>query len=526
MDDAILTMQENQERLAPGDGAAHIKNTDSGTFTVRVNPLSEGEITTGQSGEASHWGKEALQQAVDSGALDGATIVKGEGGANPHFPLDEQVPPENIIGKVPEWEYQDGVGPVGEADIVDEQMANRIDAGLLEVSADLLRELGEYNQEKNANDVETILGMPRITVLERGASSNASITPATAEALGVNVDGTEADDLVTQEQLAVNGVSSGDVVVWESDGGGSREPSGLRYGEVVNELPDGPEESVLVAVYQADSDYESWENRGEEVTIKAENLEVIGSNGKDSFPPISDVFGEQNAGFIERISSAVASKLRSEDVEQLGESEVNEPAESGADEEETDMPNDNLQEQLAEVKSEKEQLASQKNDLEEQLSEKEDALEDREEQLSEKEEEIENLQEDIKPLKELLAEIAADGSLLDPKSVAESNSVRSLVDMLAGGEDDKSYTEKVQEQLAGTVNPRGDADGGEDNPDEEQLAEANDRAFELINGTDVVQMSDSDLSPAEFVREQKGIDPVQFSSRESLRSAYEQKGEN
>jgi hypothetical protein len=173
------------EQLSHG-GAATVGTAADAPPTVRIVPIAEGEITDGQSGERAVFGRNALRQAAESGALDGATIVKGEGGENPHFPMDEQVPPENVLGRVDEWTYEEGVGPVGEAQLADAEMARRIDLDLLDVSADLLRRLGDYDETADARRVDEIVAMPRITVLEQGAAPGASIETADQEALAAS----------------------------------------------------------------------------------------------------------------------------------------------------------------------------------------------------------------------------------------------------------------------------------------------------------------------------------------------------
>jgi hypothetical protein len=51
---------------------------------------------------------------------------------------------------------------------------------------------------------------------------------------------------------------------------------------------------------------------------------------------------------------------------------------------------------------------------------------------------------------------------------------------------------------------------------------ADERAFEVLSGADVVELNRSGLSPREFVRERFDVDPAGVSSRAELRSAVEQ----
>lgn len=93
--------------------------------------------------------------------------------------------------------------------------------------------------------------------------------------------GAGADADVTGNQ------SVGDAVRWESDGGGS--VGGYRYGVIVDGLQDDAEDQVLVAVYEPGSD--GWENRNEQNPMSTDRLEVVGSDGVGSLPPIDQIRG-------------------------------------------------------------------------------------------------------------------------------------------------------------------------------------------------------------------------------------------
>ena len=193
---------DRREVLSHGFGAlTEDQKKDRLAQEIRINPIGEGDISTGDSGVPTYWDADTLRQAVEAGAFDGAEIVKGRGGTDPHFPLDEHVPPENKLGRVDEWEYQEGVGPVGYAEIVGEEIAEQIQLGLLDVSADMFRVLGDEDEELGAHRVEEILAVPRITILDHGASHSAFIEPVQAEALGLNPDAFEVvDDDVSDKQ--------------------------------------------------------------------------------------------------------------------------------------------------------------------------------------------------------------------------------------------------------------------------------------------------------------------------------------
>ena len=174
------------ERLA--SGAARLVGDDpADAYEARIVPIPEDERTTGLSGEDTVWPRETLKEATERGAWDGVKLLKSPGGSG-HFDWGEQPPVENLAGSITESHYEDEVGPVLEAELVDEQLARLVEHDLVSVSPDLTRELGEADEQLGAKPAERIGEVRYITVLDVPASENASIQPATAEALGMRPD--------------------------------------------------------------------------------------------------------------------------------------------------------------------------------------------------------------------------------------------------------------------------------------------------------------------------------------------------
>jgi TolA-binding protein len=573
--------QSNHEQLS--DGVANVVQSDDSERPVaRIVPIEEGESVQGHrpdgaDPEPSIWTRESLLEAHHDGRLsdpftDGETkIVLGGGGTNPHYGFEDQVPGDRILGQIDRWEYEEGVGPVGYAELADEGIAERIDMGLLEVSADWIRELGDYDEEMGGRPVDHIIGLPRITVLERGAASGASIeiTESMAEALAYNPDADPDTDSELTEQMA----EVGDAVRWQSDASGSVTVDGdsYRYGVVVDGLQDDdePDDSLLVAVYEPDGG--EWDNRNEQNPVDEERLETVGSDGVGSLPAVSQVTGsEQSAatdtgadtgsllhrlpdpmlewlGFNpESVRGESASRTEAQQSDERAESRAGsgvDPDQPIADDSDRDtdtdstMTNtDDMIEQLSETKARVNTLENETDELEEQLSAKEDRIEELEgakEQLAEKEDEIDDLEEQLsslQPVKGVLAEIVADGSMMDAETVAEQHTAGDLIDMISENvedADDKSPVELVQEQLSAGLEPQGEATPEDETPDElteEQLAEADDIAYEVITGSDLGKMESEQLSPREYVAEHKGVDPARVSSRDELRRKVEAQG--
>lgn len=522
--------------------------TDSDTDdlpTVRVVPITEGERVTGfRPDEADNapaiWDKEPLQEAVEQGKLaapDGSPtkIVKGGGGKNPHHELGSQVPPEDILGKIERWEYEDGVGPVGYADIVDEEIADRIDADLLDVSADWFRSLGEYDADRDGKPVDKILALPRVTVLDRGASDGASIEPATAEALGYNAAARDGDD-EHQAILRLGARSeSGDVeqlALYPMQFFGHGEFVGEEF---INRAVNGLEEIAGVSAVASDA-----QDDPELVAIlepEEANLNELDTQLEDAldetpFEPIGDF------DWVERVSSDLLAATGSgidQALDELAES-------SGGQFNSTNtMSDEDLHEQLAEVRQERDELESETSELEEQMAALEDEKSDLEEQLSDLEEQVEakadaveSLQDEIAPWKEMLARIAASDSMLNPEQVAQTQSFEQLSEQVIStmtddeGDEEQSPMEVVEEQLAGTVDPRGEGSPDDDTPEEglneEQLAEANDRAREVMGADDVMAAAEEQLSAREYVTQAYGVDPASCDSTSEFRRKVSSEG--
>ena len=299
----MSTQQAEYERPRGGVAqlAAVAEDDEDDEYHPEIVPIPEGEVTIGagskeEMGEPTptEWERDPLKRATELGVFDNAKLIRGNAGINPHIGMDEQPSPDDIVGHAGTFSYEEGRGPVSNGDgvILDDHLAQLVDHGLLEISPDMFRHLGEFDETladgEGAYSVEEIVACPRMTILDRGASPNAELGPAETEALAALP---EYDDITTEQLAAV-----GDAVRWESDAGGEREPSDVRYGVVVDGLQDGAEDSLLVAVYQANQDYDGWETRNEQNTIKEENLETVGNDGKASLPSVADVIGtEQNA---------------------------------------------------------------------------------------------------------------------------------------------------------------------------------------------------------------------------------------
>jgi hypothetical protein len=190
----------HHEQLAGGTARiVDFEDTDDGTVhRPEIVPLGEGDTTTGQSGKETYWDREFLQEATDAGVFDHAKLLRARPGPNPHKPMAEQAAPEEIVGDAGTFHYEEGRGPVsnGDGTLLDDHLAALIEHDLVEISPDMWRELGEYDEEIGAYRPAEILSVPYMTIVDRGAGRKAelSLSDADAEALAA---------LPRFEQLAV-----------------------------------------------------------------------------------------------------------------------------------------------------------------------------------------------------------------------------------------------------------------------------------------------------------------------------------
>lgn len=527
--------EKHAETLA--GGVASFDEDDDKDRQVRIVPLGEGDTTRGGSGKETYWDREVLKEGVESGAFDDAKLLKGRPGEG-HKDMLEQADPDEIAGSAGTFEYEDGVGPVSEnAEVLDDHLADLVDAGLVEVSPDMWRVLDEYDEELGAYRVEEILDVPYITILDRGASAGASIEPADAgtealagfaswhdrvdelaETLGVPSEQVQEeidagrDVEVSVEQLSrlftlrfnAYGEMFGDEFLDEA-------VAGLEAIEGISATRsqdnDNPE---LVAIVDREAVASLDELNDEIVTA----LQDTPFEVHDDYDWIEDVAWEGLAGGIE-------DRVVNERAESRVDSGTGQSGTSGTSTQNMADPDD-LQEQLAEVRSERDRLADETDDLEEQLSEKEETIDEYEER-------IEQLEDEVDPLVEMLAELAAEDSPLQAEQLAERFDPSELVETLAldagwTEEDDEDPVDIVREQLAGSPNPRGESDPDGtpgDGPGEEALEHAEQLAGEVMTASDTLAAEDSNY---EYLKQEYDVDATEYDNVEQLREAVRGNG--
>lgn len=118
--------------------------------------------------------------------------------------LDGQAPADDIIGEVTAAGYEQGVGVRFGAETTDEETAQKINNGYLDVSPTVARGLGELDEQMQARRVTEVAGFRDVAVVGRGQDgTDVAVGPnpaveALARAVFDDADGeTDPDELET-----------------------------------------------------------------------------------------------------------------------------------------------------------------------------------------------------------------------------------------------------------------------------------------------------------------------------------------
>lgn len=523
---------ELTERLASGIASVlDDDDVDTSGGNVRVVPIGEGDVTQGGSGKKTYWDIETLRQGVEDGAFDGAKLLKGQEGDG-HKKLLDQADPDDIIGAAGTFEYREGVGPVSEnSTLVDEHIEKLAELGLVDVSPDMLRVLGEYDDELGAYRVERIIDVPYITVLDYGASSG-SITPTDEQLASFAVDETNVDALA--ETLGVDREALLDQLPDDVDESDDLEQlerlftmKFRAYGDFIGQefVDDAVDSIESVAGLSATASSES-ESPELIVVVDRDAVESVDELNGSIVDALADTPFDVGEDFdwVERVAfEGLEASRDTIDPEQLSD----ERAESRVGRGTTTPTNDNmadpeeLQEQLAEVRAERNELDDELDELREQLNEKDETIDEYEDTVEQLEAERDELADDLEPLTEMLAGLAAEDSRFSKDQIADRFDTDELVETLAvdagwSDDDDETPIEVVREQLAGSPEPRGDNGGDDDGPTTDaELEQAEQLAGEVMTASDRIEQNGQ--SDVEYLRGTYDVDPVEFDDVDELR---------
>ena len=529
-------MQDPQhyERLSGDVGqlaAASADDTDDDrdddVFRPEIVPIAEGEVTLGKSGVPTEWSEDVLREATEQGVFDNAKLLKGRPGPNPHKPIDEQAPPDEIVGDAGTFRYEDGRGPVSNGDgvVTDDHIADLIEHGLVDISPDTFRKTGEFDEQladgEGAYPVEEILDVPWMTILDKAAGENAELEPAEAEALAALPRAEDFGD-ASAEQLA----SLQFLRFWPSP----LEASNASDLEAAADALDaiGGVDAILRAPLDADGEPQNPELLAV-LDPEAADLGSLNEAIRDALAETPFAVDE-GYNWVPELEHEHLAARTAHRQSTIGAESLADPADD------TTMTDDNttkeeLHEQLAAARSELDEQEDQIETLQDETEELEATNEELEAEKETLEAENEDLKENNETFRRALAAKYAEQSPMDAESAMDRLSVDDMVEDLDDGpdgdDDDRSPKERLSEQLAAGIEMRGSGtdnpDGGE--PSDADLEQAEQLAGRVLTVDDVKRINNEGVSNREYVKREHDVDPADYGSVSSLKQAVGEGGD-
>lgn len=141
-----------------------ITDDEDGPFTISGIAIGEEDVTLGQSGVKKKWTRTALKAGTDS--LKERPLV-----------VDHENSAYGVVGEVTRVEYRDGVGVLYEAELDDEELAEKIENGRLEVSIRGFHEDVEEMQEdaETGAKLVTKLKFANLSIVPKGAAPSNTV---------------------------------------------------------------------------------------------------------------------------------------------------------------------------------------------------------------------------------------------------------------------------------------------------------------------------------------------------------------
>lgn len=278
---------------------------DDAPFTVSGVALGEGDITRGQSGVPTMWDAEVLRPAAS--LFEGVNIVKNDHSA------DEQPSADNVIGEVTEARYKGGVGVVFKGEILDADIARKVDEGLLDVSPIMARELGDDEMEVNGQQVvpaESIRDVREIGIVMQGAAPSNEITTGTTAALSREALSQVFADNATDDEAAQASEDMGEARQPDDVQEHENETNNESMGEDEPDLSD-EEREALAEIRKHD----------DAVVLSAEEYDALNEEIETAKDAYAEVLADEWGTDSEKIADNFALEALREEVEGMTEDE-------------------------------------------------------------------------------------------------------------------------------------------------------------------------------------------------------------
>ena len=215
---------------------------DGPPFVVHGVALGNGDVTKGKSGIKKKWPAEELEKAAES--LQGTNLV-----------IDHENSVHGVVGRVTKAGYKDDKGVVYEAELYDEDLAEKVQKGLLEVSVrGLHKDVDDLDEEKSSEAlVVEDIEFKNLSVVPSGAAPSNTLemgenAELSAAELSAFTEGLEAAELAE--------IEPGMWVQW-----------GENRGITISQIEDG---EIEVDLYEQDGD--QWRSKEETTMVPVDDL--------------------------------------------------------------------------------------------------------------------------------------------------------------------------------------------------------------------------------------------------------------
>jgi len=221
---------------------AYLSELDDGApWTVHGVALGAGDVTVGQSGIKKLWPASALKESAES--LEGRNLV-----------VDHNNDSSGVVGTVTKAGYKENVGVIYEAELFDEDLAEKINNGLLEVSI-RGKHIDVESMEENEEGAKIVEGIKfdNLSIVPTGAAPSNTIDMGSTEELSVAELAEFTGELDSSELAQV------EPGMWVTDGD--------MHGVTVSAVTDG---EIEVDIYEEMDD--KWRSTGETKMVSTDSL--------------------------------------------------------------------------------------------------------------------------------------------------------------------------------------------------------------------------------------------------------------
>jgi len=192
-------------------------------YTVHGVALGADDVTVGQSGVKKMWPASELEAAADS--LKGTNLV-----------VDHENTANGVVGRVTKAGYKNGTGVIYEAELYDEELAQKVKRELLEVSIrGFHADVDSLEENDDGAKIVEDIEFDNLSIVPTGAS------PSNSLEIGTHDELSRAElSAFTQSLDELEEIEAGDYVKWSGN-----------YGIAISMPEDG---SIEVDKYEEDSE--------------------------------------------------------------------------------------------------------------------------------------------------------------------------------------------------------------------------------------------------------------------------------